>query len=29
MMKSRRNPFSESEIRNWCFQIFQDLIYMH
>jgi serine/threonine protein kinase len=29
MMKSRRNPFSESEIQNWCFQIFQDLIYMH
>ncbi|NP_001131181.1 putative protein kinase superfamily protein isoform X1 [Zea mays] len=29
LMKERVKPFSESEVRNWCFQIFQALAYMH
>ncbi|AQK80028.1 Cyclin-dependent kinase F-4 [Zea mays] len=29
LMKSRGKPFSETEIRNWCFQIFQALSHMH
>lgn len=29
LMKDRVRPFSESEVRNWCFQIFQALAYMH
>lgn len=29
LMKDRVKPFSESEVRNWCFQIFQALAYMH
>ena len=28
-MKSKGKPFSETEIRNWCFQIFQALSHMH
>jgi serine/threonine protein kinase len=28
-MKNRGKPFSETEIRNWCFQIFQALNHMH
>lgn len=28
-MKSRGKPFSETEVRNWCFQIFQALSHMH
>jgi len=28
-MKDRVRPFPESEVRNWCFQIFQALAYMH
>jgi serine/threonine protein kinase len=28
-MKDRVKPFSESEVRNWCFQIFHALAYMH
>ncbi|KAG0497813.1 hypothetical protein HPP92_002504 [Vanilla planifolia] len=28
-MKDREKPFSETEIRNWCFQVFQALAYMH
>lgn len=28
-MKDRSKLFSEAEIRNWCFQIFQALAYMH
>lgn len=28
-MKDRAKLFSESEIRNWCFQVFQGLAYMH
>lgn len=27
-MKDRRNLFSETEVRNWCFQVFQGLAYM-
>lgn len=29
LMKDRDRLFSESEIRNWCFQIFQALAYVH
>ncbi|KAK3158831.1 hypothetical protein QOZ80_2AG0142210 [Eleusine coracana subsp. coracana] len=29
LMKDRVKPFSESEVRNWCFQIFHALAYMH
>lgn len=29
LMKDRDSLFSESEIRNWCFQIFQALAYVH
>ncbi|XP_073526093.1 uncharacterized protein [Phyllobates terribilis] len=30
LMKDRAKPFTESEIRNWCFQVFfQGLVYMH
>ncbi|PKA60801.1 Cyclin-dependent kinase F-4 [Apostasia shenzhenica] len=29
LMKDRDKPFAESEIRNWCFQVFQALAYMH
>ncbi|XP_020587882.1 cyclin-dependent kinase F-4-like isoform X2 [Phalaenopsis equestris] len=28
-IKDRDEPFSESKIRNWCFQVFQALAYMH
>ncbi|WOL19000.1 cyclin-dependent kinase F-4 isoform X1 [Canna indica] len=29
LMKERGKPFTEVEIRNWCFQIFRALAYMH
>ncbi|KAG6484923.1 hypothetical protein ZIOFF_053448 [Zingiber officinale] len=29
LMKERGKPFSDVEIRNWCFQIFRALAYMH
>ncbi|XP_020093819.1 cyclin-dependent kinase F-4 isoform X1 [Ananas comosus] len=29
LMKDRGKVFSEVEVRNWCFQIFQGLAYMH
>lgn len=29
LMKDRKRPFSEAEVRNWCFQVFQGLAYMH
>ncbi|XVE99949.1 hypothetical protein REPUB_Repub03eG0244200 [Reevesia pubescens] len=29
LMKDRKKLFSEVEIRNWCFQVFQGLAYMH
>ncbi|KAK1303815.1 Cyclin-dependent kinase F-4 [Acorus calamus] len=29
LMKDRGKLFSEAEVRNWCFQIFQALAYMH
>nr|XP_048319700.1 cyclin-dependent kinase F-4 isoform X2 [Ziziphus jujuba var. spinosa] len=29
LMKDREKLFSEAEIRNWCFQVFQGLAYMH
>ncbi|KAA8521259.1 hypothetical protein F0562_011904 [Nyssa sinensis] len=29
LMKDRGKLFSEAEIRNWCFQVFQGLAYMH
>ncbi|XP_020204025.1 cyclin-dependent kinase F-4 [Cajanus cajan] len=29
LMKNREKLFSENEIRNWCFQVFQGLAYMH
>lgn len=29
LMKDRGKLFSEAEVRNWCFQIFQSLAYMH
>jgi protein kinase len=28
-MKDHGKPFPESKVRNWCFQIFQALDYMH
>ncbi|MED6144393.1 hypothetical protein PIB30_118199 [Stylosanthes scabra] len=28
-MKDREKVFSEGEVRNWCFQVFQGLAYMH
>uniref|UniRef100_A0A7N0UYU2 cyclin-dependent kinase n=1 Tax=Kalanchoe fedtschenkoi TaxID=63787 RepID=A0A7N0UYU2_KALFE len=29
IMKDRRTLFSDSEVRNWCYQVFQGLAYMH
>ncbi|XP_061366092.1 cyclin-dependent kinase F-4-like isoform X2 [Gastrolobium bilobum] len=29
LMKDREKLFSEGEVRNWCFQVFQGLAYMH
>ncbi|KAM0046477.1 putative protein-serine/threonine kinase CMGC-RCK family [Helianthus debilis subsp. tardiflorus] len=29
LMEDRVKPFSETEIRNWCFYVFQGLVYMH
>ncbi|KAL5724615.1 cyclin-dependent kinase [Ranunculus cassubicifolius] len=29
LMKDRAKLFSETEVRNWCFQVFQALAYMH
>ncbi|KAL3818327.1 hypothetical protein ACJIZ3_004232 [Penstemon smallii] len=29
LMKDRRIFFSEAEVRNWCFQVFQGLAYIH
>ncbi|GFP98827.1 cyclin-dependent kinase f-4 [Phtheirospermum japonicum] len=29
LMKGRGSYFSESEVRNWCFQVFQGLAYIH
>ncbi|KAM3243085.1 hypothetical protein ACQJBY_055203 [Aegilops geniculata] len=29
LMKDRVKPFAETDVRNWCFQIFQALAYMH
>lgn len=29
LMKTRTKPFSETEVRNWCFQVFNGLAYMH
>ncbi|KAL8521402.1 hypothetical protein ACS0TY_011794 [Phlomoides rotata] len=29
LMKDRGKPFSETEVRNWCFQVFQGLAYIH
>ncbi|GFQ06716.1 cyclin-dependent kinase f-4, partial [Phtheirospermum japonicum] len=29
LMKGRGSCFSESEVRNWCFQVFQGLAHMH
>ncbi|KAL0312365.1 UNVERIFIED_CONTAM: Cyclin-dependent kinase F-4 [Sesamum radiatum] len=29
LMKDRTKLFSEAEIRNWCFQVFQGLAYIH
>ncbi|KAF3648016.1 Serine/threonine-protein kinase MAK [Capsicum annuum] len=29
LMKDRSKLFSETEVRNWCFQVFQALAYMH
>ncbi|XP_074290721.1 cyclin-dependent kinase F-4-like [Silene latifolia] len=29
LMKSRGRPFSEAEVRNCCFEVFQGLAYMH
>ncbi|QCD81846.1 male germ cell-associated kinase [Vigna unguiculata] len=28
-MKNREKLFSENDVRNWCFQVFQGLAYMH
>lgn len=28
LMKDRSKPFTEAEVRNWCFQVFQGLSYM-
>ncbi|CAA0812051.1 Protein kinase superfamily protein [Striga hermonthica] len=29
LMKERRSFFSETDVRNWCFQVFQGLAYIH
>ncbi|KAI7993993.1 Cyclin-dependent kinase F-4 [Camellia lanceoleosa] len=29
LMKDRAKLFSEAEVKNWCFQVFQGLAYMH
>lgn len=29
LMKDREKLFTEAEVRNWCFQVFQGLVYMH
>lgn len=29
LMKDRGKLFSEAEVKNWCFQVFQGLAYMH
>ncbi|CAA0838261.1 Protein kinase superfamily protein [Striga hermonthica] len=29
LMKDRKKPFTEVEVRNWCFQVFQGLAYIH
>jgi len=29
LIEDRHNPFTESEVRNWCFQLFQAIAYMH
>ncbi|KAL1806090.1 hypothetical protein ACET3Z_029158 [Daucus carota] len=29
LMSTRTKPFSETDVRNWCFQVFQGLAYMH
>ncbi|XP_021903077.1 cyclin-dependent kinase F-4 [Carica papaya] len=29
LMKDRQRLFTETEVRNWCFQVFQGLAYMH
>jgi protein kinase len=29
LMKKREKPFSEDEVKNLCFQVFQGLAYMH
>jgi hypothetical protein len=29
LMKDREKLFSEAELKNWCFQVFQGLAYMH
>ncbi|CAJ1941971.1 unnamed protein product [Sphenostylis stenocarpa] len=29
LMKNREKLFSENDVRNWCFQVFQGLAYMH
>ncbi|CAM8992334.1 unnamed protein product [Rhodiola kirilowii] len=29
LMKSRGKLFTETEVKNWCFQVFQGLAYMH
>ncbi|KAL1806089.1 hypothetical protein ACET3Z_029157 [Daucus carota] len=29
LMSTRTKPFSESEVRNWCFQVFTGLAHMH
>lgn len=29
LMKDKGKPFSEVEVRNWCYQVFQGLSYMH
>ncbi|XP_038700170.1 cyclin-dependent kinase F-4-like isoform X3 [Tripterygium wilfordii] len=29
LMKDREKPFSEAQLKKWCFQVFQGLAYMH
>lgn len=29
LMKGRGKLFTETEVKNWCFQVFQGLAYMH
>jgi len=29
LMKDRQKLFAEADIKNWCFQVFQGLSYMH